>query len=127
MYRNGKKYDITISISDSYRYYFYKNSIKKIIFYPYHIFEIFADDEFENLKKIIFDYSSLNGYELINFDEELTLEEVIELMNTNGYGSTAVLLSKDKEKQKMFKKNVHNKNIIINENPLKKIKFELNF
>ena len=79
------------------------------------------------MKKIIFDYSSLNGYELINFDEELTLEEVIELMNTNGYGSTAVLLSKDKEKQKMFKKNVHNKNIIINENPLKKIKFELNF
>jgi len=124
---NGKKYDKTISISDSYRYYAYQDSIPNMLFYPYHIFEVYADDEFEDLKRRIYDYCELNGYEFINHDEELTLEEVISLMNTRGYGDAAVLLSKDEEKQKLFRKKVHLKNKIINENPLKKVKFVLDF
>ena len=123
---NGNKYDLTLSISDSYRFDFYENDIKNIRFYPYSIIEVYSDDfEFESVKQKIFKYSSLNGFELVNIDEGMSFEDAIDLINNTGYGFAALLLSKDKEKQKTFREKVKSQNVIINENPFRKIKFDL--
>lgn len=125
---NSKKYDITVCISDNYRYDYYKNDIDNIYSYPYGIFEVYSDDiEFENIKKSIFNYSSLNGFEMINYDEDIDYCNVINMMNSTKDSSSIVVLTKDSQKQVAFNNKVKNKEIIINKNPLKYMNFNFEF
>ena len=56
----------------------------------------------------------------------MEFDEVIEEINTNGYGYCSLLLSKEKKKIDRFKNEINSKYVLINENPFNSTRFELN-
>lgn len=122
----SKKADKTICIGNSNDYNVLVNKIKDLEFYPYNIFDIYSDsEEFDDLKKKIYDYAMENQYE-VDFFEDMEFDEVIEEINTNGYGYCSLLLSKEKTKINKFKNEINSKYVLINENPFNSTRFELN-
>jgi len=127
---NSIKFDKNICIGDSNRYNFLCSKISDLVFYPYGIFELYADDElFNELKEKIYEYTIANGYEMeIYYNDSInTPEEIISLMDEDGYGFCAVLFSKNEKVINYFKNKINAQYVVINENPFKYIKFELNF
>lgn len=123
---NSKKYDKTISVGDFNRYNELINEVENIKFYPYGMLELYSDsEEFEELKRKLYDYASLNGFVLEIYDRELKFDDVINLMNKDSYGFASILFSKDEQKCNRFKSEVKSQYVIINENPFKKIRFKL--
>lgn len=123
---NVSIYNKTISVSDSHRYYLLENKIDNIEFYPYNLFSLYTDsDEFDELKRKIFEVSSVNGFEFELYDDIENFEEAIDVMNNDGYGFCSIILSKDMQKCKIFKEKINSKYIVVNENPFKVTKFEI--
>lgn len=123
---NSDRFDKTICIGDSNTYNSLKNKIEEIEFYPYNIVEVYSStDEFEELQKLLFDYSEQNQFEM-DIYEDIEFDEAIALMNDDGYRYCALLLSKNKREIEKFKKEVQSKYVVINENPFNITKFELN-
>ena len=122
---NSKKVEKTICIGNSSLYNRLEDKIEKLEFNPFMILEVFSDsEEYEELRYSIYEYSVQNQYEL-EFYDDLEFEDAIKSINKNGYGFCSLLLTKDKLKAEIFKKNINSKYIIINENPFKKIDFSL--
>lgn len=121
----SNKVDKTICIGDSNLYNRLEKEIENFIFYPYGIFEVYSDsEEFEGLKSAIYEYSIENQFELDIYDD-LEFEEAINAINRDGYKFCALLLSKDDEKLEIFKNEIYSENVILNNNPFKEIKFNL--
>ena len=122
---NSKKSDITICIGNSNIYNRLESKIDNLKLNSYGIFETYSDsEEFEELEEMIYEYFDLNQYESELYNDE-AFEDVINLINKNGYNFCSILFSKNKEKIKSFEKNIKSKYVIINENPFNKIKFNL--
>ena len=123
---NSNEFDKTICIGDSNTYNSLKKQIEKIEFYPYNIIELYsANNEFEELQSLLFDYSEQNQFEMDIYDE-MELDEAIDLMNEDGYRYCALLFSKDKKEIEKFKNKIKSEYIVVNENPFNITKFELN-
>lgn len=122
----SKKVDKVICIGDSNLYNRLENKITNIKLNPYGIFELYSDsEEYEELEKTFFDYCYQNEFEAEDYSD-LDFEDAVRLINKNGYKFSAVLFSKDEEKQKKFK-TIESKHIIINKNPFKEINFKVEF
>lgn len=126
--QKSQKYERNICIGDVNRYNALCESIENIEIYPYNVYEMYTDsDEFDELKEKIYNYASINGYELDIIDEEMKIDDVVEEINNNGYGFCAIIFSKDKEKCEKFRKNIKSDYVIVNENPFTKVKFKEDF
>ena len=102
-----------------------KLEVKKLHFYPYKSLEVYCeDDEFEELQRMIYEYSMINQYEIEVILRD-NFENIIKQINEFGNGFCAVLLSKNKEHIKKFKENVTSEIVCINENPYNKITFDI--
>ena len=124
---NSKNIDLTICMGNSNDYNFFSKKIKNIKFNNYNIFEVYADsEEFDEIKRKVYEYAMLNQYEIEIYDTDLTIEEAIDDINTNGYGYCSVLFSKDKVNAQKFKENINSKYIVINENPFNQGELEFN-
>ncbi len=124
----SEKLDMTLCIGNSndYNRLNKKYKISNLKLYPFNIFEIYSDSlELEEVRRGLFDYISRNQFDVEIYDIDLEIDEVIEEMNRDGYGFCSILLSKDKDKIKKFKESIKSKYVFVNENPFKKIKFEL--
>ncbi|MBR3613706.1 MAG: hypothetical protein IKL55_00810 [Clostridia bacterium] len=121
----SKNVDKTIIIGNSNTYNRLENRIRNLELNSYGIFEIYSDsEEFESLERTVYDYLVQNEFESELYDD-IEFEDAIKLINKKGYGFCSILLSKDKEKQKIFKENIKSKYVIVNKNPFKEIKFKL--
>ncbi len=124
----SEKLDMTLCIGNSndYNRLNKRYKISNLKLYPFNIFELHSDSlELEEVRRGLFDYISRNQFDVEIYDIDLEIDDVIEEMNRDGYGFCSILLSKDKEKIKKFKENIKSKYVFVNENPFKKIKFEL--
>ncbi len=121
----SKEFNKVICIGDSNLYNRLENEILNLELNPYGIFEVYSDsEEFEELEETFFEYCYQKEFEAENYSD-LEFEDAVRLINKNGYKFSAVLFSKDEEKQKEFRENVKSKHVIINKNPFKEIKFKL--
>ena len=75
------------------------------------------DEDLEELNRSIYDYASDNFFEVEVLDEE-DIEEAIRIINLKK-DCIAVILTKDKNLQNVFKKEIRNK-LYMNENPFSK-------
>ena len=122
---NSLKLDRTIIVGDSNLYNRLENKIDELIFYPYGIFEVYSDsDEFEELKRAVYEYSIENQFELDIYDD-LAFEEAINAINRDGYKFCSLILSKDEKRLEIFKNQIESENVILNKNPFKEIRFSL--
>ena len=101
-----------------------KNTQVKYV--PFFDIQLYYDNEeyedlVENIRKIAFS----NLYEIEIFDQNENFEDVIYMMNKGTNTYCAVMLSKAKEKQNQFTKEVHAKVICINENPFQKFELKI--
>ena len=104
----------------------YKNISKfEIEFIPlYNLFLYYDSEEYDELVEKIRIYSIDNFFEVEILDYEEDFEEVLYIKNfEKRYFS--VLLSKDIEKQHLFKENDKSKILCINENPFKNFEWKL--
>ena len=102
-----------------------QQELYKLDFYPYKSLEIYCeDDELEELQKMIYDYSMTNQYEVEVFVKD-NIDNIIGQMNEFGNGYCSVLLSKNKEHIKKFKKEIKSEIVCVNENPYNKIIFDI--
>ena len=125
----SEKCDMTICLGNTNDYNRLNklDKVKNLKLYPFNVFEIHSDSiELEDVRRGLFDYISRNQFDVEIYDIDLEIEDVIEEMNTYGYGFCSILLSKDKEKIKKFKENIKSKYVFVNENPFNKIKFVFN-
>lgn len=121
----SKKVNRTICIGDSNLYHRLCRKINNFMFYPYGILEIYSDsDEFDILTKTIYEFAMQNQFEL-DFYDELSFYDAIKAINRDGYQFCTLLLSKDKEKIEKFQSCIKSKYVVLNENPFKIIKFDL--
>lgn len=84
----------------------------------------YDSDEFYDLVEKIVDYCDRNYYEIEVFDNDDEFEDSIYMINNiNLYCS--VILSKDENKQKSFKKEIQSEIVCVNENPFKRFKYDI--
>ena len=122
---NSKVVDRTICIGDSNLYNRLNGKIQNFIFYPYGSLDIYSSsEEFEELKRKIYEYAMQNQFEIEIYDD-LDFQDAIKFINKDGYHFCSLLISKDKKEIEMFKKNIKSEFIVINENPFKKMKFNM--
>lgn len=95
----------------------------KYIYIPYNNYIIYClDEELEELNKNIYEYAIDNFFEAeVLFEEDI--EEAVKIINLQK-DCIAVILTKDKNLQKLFKENIKSK-LYINENPFSKEEFNL--
>ena len=118
-------HDKTICIGNSNLYNRLEDKLENFMFYPYGIFEIYSDsEEFEELKKVVYEYIIQNQFESEIYDD-LKFEDAVKVINRDGYGFCVLLLSKDENKLEIFKTNINSKYVILNKNPFKEIRFIL--
>lgn len=121
----SKNVDKTICIGNSNTYNRLSEKIDNIELNSYGIFEIFSDsDKFSELEEIIYNYLVQNEFEVELYDD-VEFEDAINLINKNGYKFCSILFSNDIEKQKVFKEKISSEYVMINKNPFKEIKFNL--
>lgn len=128
IYEESEKLNMTLCIGNSndYNRLNKRYKISNLKLYPFNIFELHSDSlELEEVRRGLFDYISRNQFDVEIYDIDLEIDDVIEEMNRDGYGFCSILLSKDKDKIKKFKESIKSKYVFVNENPFKKIKFEL--
>ena len=90
----------------------------KYKYVPYNEYILYClDEELEELNRSIYDYASDNFFEVEVLDEE-DIEEAIRIINLKK-DCIAVILTKDKNLQNVFKKEIRNK-LYMNENPFSK-------
>ena len=90
----------------------------KYKYVPYNEYILYCLDEaLEELNRSIYDYASDNFFEVEVLDEE-DIEEAIRIINLKK-DCIAVILTKDKNLQNVFKKEIRNK-LYMNENPFSK-------
>ncbi len=124
--KNNENVDFTLCVGNSNTYNSLENKINDLRFYPYNIFDIYIEgDEFEELKSKLFDFAMLNGYEFEILDSDIEFDDIIDVINENGYGFCSILLSKDRKKQQKFKEEIGSEYVVINKNPFTEINFKL--
>lgn len=90
----------------------------KYKYVPYNEYILYClDEDLEELNRSIYDYASDNFFEVEVLDEE-DIEEAIRIINLKK-DCIAVILTKDKNLQNVFKKEIRNK-LYMNENPFSK-------
>ena len=90
----------------------------KYKYVPYNEYILYClDEDLEELNRSIYDYASDNFFEVEVLDEE-DIEEAIRIINLKK-DCIAVVLTKDKNLQNVFKEKIKNK-LYINENPFSK-------
>ena len=90
----------------------------KYKYVPYNEYILYClDEELEELNRSIYDYASDNFFEVEVLDEE-DIEEAIRIINLKK-DCIAVILTKDRNLQNVFKEKIKNK-LYINENPFSK-------
>ena len=90
----------------------------KYKYVPYNEYILYClDEELEELNRSIYDYASDNFFEVEVLDEE-DIEEAIRIINLKK-DCIAVVLTKDKNLQNVFKKEIRNK-LYMNETPFSK-------
>ncbi len=110
-------YDKTIIIGDTTIYQIL--SEENIKFYPYNNIALYCDsDDLQKLQEAIYIYSNENEFEIEIFHDE-TLEEVIEIINSDKTKDIAILLTKDDKNKSVFIDKIKGKTIFVNENPFK--------
>ena len=98
----------------------------KVEYVPFLDIVIYYDSvEFEELTEDIRNYAIQNLYEIEIFDETEDLEEVINLINQDFPRFCAIILSKDKQKQEKFEKDITSKILCVNENPFRKFEMKI--
>ncbi len=115
-----KYYDNIIVIGDTAMYQQLLDNENEVKYYPYNNICIYSDDsEFEKLQEAIFIYANENQYELeVLYDD--SIYDVINELNDNEFIDTAVLLTKNKENEELFKGMIDDKSVYVNDNPFKK-------
>ena len=113
----AKEADSTLFIGNNEVYQIYdREEIKNMCFVPYNNIMLYCDgEEFEDLRKTIFEICYYNNFEL-EFLENYELKEAIDQMNESGY--TCVVLTKNEETKNIFKLKL-DKELYINKNPIK--------
>lgn len=102
-----------------------QNGLYKLDFYPYKSLEIYCEnDELEELQKMIYEYSMTNQYEVEVYTKD-NIDNIIGQINEFGNGFCSVLLSKNEDHIKKFKKDVQSEIVCVNENPYNKIYFDI--
>lgn len=99
---------------------------KQVKYIPlFNILLYYDSDDYIELVDDIQEYAMQNFYEIQIFDEEEEFEDIIYMMNHDVNKYCSVLLSKDEEKQRIFRESVNAQIICINENPFKRFKMNL--
>lgn len=102
-----------------------EQKLYKLDFYPYKSLEVYCeDDKFEEIQRMIYEYSMTNQYEVEVFKQD-RIDNIIGQMNEFGNGYCSVLLSENKEYIKKFKEQVQSEIVCVNENPYNKIVFDI--
>lgn len=99
------------------------NEVKYVSLFNINLY--YDSEEYEEIVDSIRQYAINNLYEIEIFDDTEDFEDVIYMINHNESKYCAVLLSKDKDKQEAFKKEINSKIICINENPFNQFEFEI--
>lgn len=105
---------------------FRKMKNRKVQNIPLFNLTLYYDSEiYEELAQTIRNYAIQNFYEIEVFDETEEFEEVMEEMKGSQNQYCAVILSKDKEKQKRFRQEMEANLVCVNENPFAKFEWEI--
>lgn len=120
-------FDKIVCLGDNNSYtVFRKLSDVEVVYIPLFNIKLYYDDEkYEKLVRQIYYYSTDNFFEIEIFDNEEDFEEVVYVINSSHEKHCSVLLSKDKQKQEIFKNSIKEGMIFINENPFKKFEYKL--
>lgn len=91
----------------------------KIKYFPYNNIMLYCnDDKLLKLQEAIYVFANESNYEIEILYEE-NLEEVIQIINSDNMANIAILLTNNEENRKIFKKQIKNKKVFVNENPFK--------
>lgn len=105
---------------------FRKMKNKQVQNVPLFNLTLYYDSEaYEELAQTIRNYAFQNCYEIEIFDETEDFEEVMEEIKISQNQYCAVILSKDKEKQERFKREIPAKMVCVNENPFGKWEWKI--
>lgn len=103
-----------------------KMKLDNLSYYPFNNIDVYCDtDELEELQKMIYEYGIKNNIDVTIYDEFEDINFAINFINMEGCGFCAVLLTKSKENEKIFKEKINSKYIFINENPFDKYEFDI--
>lgn len=92
---------------------------KNIKYYPYNNIMLYCEnEELEELQEAMYMYANENQYEMEILYED-TLEEVIDIINSDEFVNMAILLTKSEESKMDFENLIKNKEVYINSNPFK--------
>ena len=115
-----KYYNETVVIGDSCVFQLLEKNENNVKFYPYNNIAVYCEeDNLKQLEEAIFIYANENKYEIEVINAE-NLNDAIELINKDGFKSTAVLITQNNENRDRFFYEIKNKEIFVNENPFKR-------
>ena len=118
--RNIEKIDKVIFIDNINEFEYYKRKkINKIFYYPVFAMDVFCDDNnLEKLQETIYQYAQEIGVD-IEIYSDFNKKEVVEIINKYSKFKNVLILTKLEETKKLFKNEIKNKRLYINENPFK--------
>jgi len=112
-------YDVIIVIGDTYIYQLLKADNKNVKFFAYNNIALYCEsDDLIKLQEAIYIYANENQYEIeiIYCDN---IKDAIKLINIDPYKNMAILLTRSNENKDIFKNEINNKDVYVNDNPFK--------
>lgn len=92
---------------------------KNIKYYPYNNTMLYCEnEELEELQEAMYIYANENQYEMEILYED-TLEEAINIINSDEFVNMAILLTKSEESKMDFETLIKDKDVYVNNNPFK--------
>lgn len=92
---------------------------KNIKYYPYNNIMLYCEnEELEELQEAMYIYANENQYEMEILYED-TLEEAINIINSDEFVNMAILLTKSEESKTDFETLIKDKDVYVNNNPFK--------
>lgn len=92
---------------------------KNIKYYPYNNIMLYCEnEELEELQEAMYIYANENQYEMEILYED-TLEEAINIINSDEFVNMAILLTKSEESKTDFETLIKDKDVYVNDNPFK--------
>ncbi len=92
---------------------------KNIKYYPYNNIMLYCEnEELEELQEAMYIYANENQYEMEILYED-TLEEAINIINSDEFVNMAILLTKSEESKMDFETLIKDKDVYVNNNPFK--------